>query len=132
MLTVFAFCRTERQPHCGGRARIFTEEQETDIVNIVRENNTITLRQLQSRILADHGTFRDIHTVSLSTLDRVLRRNHVRMKQVYRVPFDRNTDRIKELRREFVLVSPILSALIHACIVPVIQYYCKCIYMYFL
>ncbi|XP_046881313.1 syntaxin-18 isoform X2 [Hypomesus transpacificus] len=68
---------------------------------MVRENNTITLRQ--TRILADHATLRNIQTVSLSTLDRVLSRNAMRMKQVYRVLFDRNTDHIKELRQEFVL-----------------------------
>jgi len=122
VLTVFVFCRTEREPHRGGRTCTFTAEQETDIVKMVRENNTITLRQIQTRILADHATFRNIQTVSLSTLDRVLRRNAMRMKQVYRVLFDRNTDHIKELRQEFVLVSPIHSALTHACIVPVIQY----------
>ncbi|XP_062339584.1 uncharacterized protein LOC134038006 [Osmerus eperlanus] len=95
--------RTEREPHRGGRTCTFTAEQETDIVKMVRENNTITLRQIQTRILADHATFRNIQTVSFSTLDRVLRRNAMRMKQVYRVLFDRNTDHIKELRQEFVL-----------------------------
>ena len=122
MLTVFVFCRTKRVPHRGGRARIFTAEQEMAIVEMVRENNALTLRQIKARILADRAIFRNVQTVSLSTLDRILHRNTMRMKQVYRVPFERNTDRIKELRREFVLVSTIHSALTHACIVPVIQY----------
>ena len=115
VLTVFVFCRTEREPHRGGRARIFTAEQEMAIVEMVRENNALTLRQIKARILADRAIFRNVQTVSLSTLDRILHRNTMRMKQVYRVPFERNTDRIKELRREFVLVSTIHSALTHAC-----------------
>ena len=77
MLTVFVFCRTEREPHRGGRTRTFTAEQETDILNMVHENNSITLIQIQTRILADHATFRDIQTVSLSTLNRVLQRNGI-------------------------------------------------------
>ncbi|XP_049902352.1 mesenchyme-specific cell surface glycoprotein-like isoform X1 [Epinephelus moara] len=99
--------RTERQPHSGGKRRVFTPEQETLIVNTVRENNAITLRQIKQKILADNAAFNTIQNVSLSTLDRVLKRNSLAMKQVYRVPFERNTDHVKELRRDFVLVSPI-------------------------
>ena len=96
MITEFVFCRAEREPHRGGKTCTFTTKQETDIVKMVRENNTITLRQILTRILADHATFGNIQTVSLSTLDHVLRRNAMWMKQVYRLPFDRNTDHIKE------------------------------------
>ena len=32
MLTVFVFCRTESEPHRGGRTHTFTAEQETEIV----------------------------------------------------------------------------------------------------
>ncbi|XP_039664144.1 uncharacterized protein LOC120563802 [Perca fluviatilis] len=46
--------------------------------------------------------FQNIDRVSLSTLDRVLRRNNLRMKQVYRVPFERNSERVKELRHNYV------------------------------
>ncbi|XP_049908273.1 uncharacterized protein LOC126395121 [Epinephelus moara] len=95
--------RTERQPHSGGKRRVFTPEQETLIVNMVRENNAITLRQIKQKILADNAAFNTIQNVSLSTLDRVLKRNSLAMKQVYRVPFERNTDHVKELRRDFVL-----------------------------
>jgi len=76
-------------------------------VNMVHENNAITLRQIKQKILADNAAFNTIQNVSLSTLDRVLKRNSLAMKQVYRVPFERNTDHVKELRRNFVLVSPI-------------------------
>ena len=71
---------------------------------MVRENNAITLRHIKTRILSDHATFRNVQTISLSTLERILYRNAMLVKQVYRVPFERNTDRIKKLGREFVLV----------------------------
>ncbi|XP_078023635.1 uncharacterized protein LOC117260022 [Epinephelus lanceolatus] len=102
--------RTERQPHSGGKRRVFTPEQETLIVNMVRENNAVTLRQIKQKILADNAAFNMIQNVSLSTLDCVLKRNSLAMKQVSRVPFKRNTDHVKELRRDFVLVKEFFSA----------------------
>src|SRR4029434_8968707 len=42
VLTVFVFCRTESEPHRGGRTHTFTAKQETEIVNMVCENNGIT------------------------------------------------------------------------------------------
>ena len=106
VFTVFyyLYCRTERLPTQGGR-----ERQETEIMNMVLENNAITLRQIQRKIIENNEIFQNIDRVSLSTLDRVLRRNNLRMKQVYRVPFERNSERVKELRYNYVQVSPIQS-----------------------
>ncbi|KAJ8332376.1 hypothetical protein SKAU_G00425490 [Synaphobranchus kaupii] len=94
--------RIERLPPRGGRGLTFTAEQETAIVNMVLANNVIRLREIQNRVIEDNIIFPNIHTVSLSTIDRVLKRNHVRMKQVYQVPFERNSDRVKELRYQYV------------------------------
>ncbi|XP_035857020.1 uncharacterized protein LOC118495027 [Sander lucioperca] len=94
--------RTERLPTQGGRERLLSPEQETEIINMVLENNAITLRQIQRKILQNNEMFQNIDRVSLSTLDRVLRRNNLRMKQVYRVPFERNSERVKELRHNYV------------------------------
>lgn len=66
-------------------------------MNMVLENNAITLRQIQQRIIKNNEIFQNIDRVSLSTLDRVLCRNNLRMKQVYRVPSERNSERVKEL-----------------------------------
>lgn len=68
-------------------------EQETEIINMVLENNAITLQQIQRKIIENNDMFQNIDRVSLSTLGHVLRRNHLRMKQVYRVPFERNSER---------------------------------------
>ncbi len=79
-------------PHRGGRVAIFTAAQETLIVDMVRENNLIRLREIRDKVIADNVNFESIDDVSLATIDRVLRRQKMRMKQVYRVPFERNSD----------------------------------------
>ena len=50
------------------------------------------LKQIQSATIDDQDIFLNINTVSLAPVDCVLRRNTLRMKQVYRVPFARNCD----------------------------------------
>ncbi|XP_041118603.1 uncharacterized protein LOC121322555 [Polyodon spathula] len=69
---------------------------------MVVANNTIRLREIQNHIIADKTIFNNIHQVGLSTLDRVLQRNRIQMKQVYRMPFERNSERVKEQRYEYV------------------------------
>ncbi|XP_077086252.1 uncharacterized protein LOC143738157 [Siphateles boraxobius] len=93
--------RSERLPTQGCRERVLSPEQETEIINMVLENYPITLRQIQRKIIENNEIFQNIDRVSLSTLDRVLRRNHLRMK-VCREPFQRNSERVKELRYNYV------------------------------
>ncbi|KAL7405755.1 hypothetical protein ABVT39_006678, partial [Epinephelus coioides] len=69
---------------------------------MVLANNVITPQQIRDAIIADQHIFQNIATVSLSTVDHVLQRNSMRMKQVYRVPFERNTARIKEISHDYV------------------------------
>ncbi|XP_042582656.1 uncharacterized protein LOC122137784 [Cyprinus carpio] len=95
--------RVERMPHRGGRVAIFTAAQETLIVDMVRENNLIRLREIRDKVIADNVNFESID-VSLATIDRVLRPQKMRMKRVYRVPFERNSARHKDLRYEYVQV----------------------------
>lgn len=96
--------RIHRLPHTGGRGQIFSAEQEAAIVDMVLANNAIRLREIQAAVIADQGAFRNINSVSLATIDRVLTRNHVGMKQLYRVPFQRNSDIVKEARLQYVQV----------------------------
>lgn len=72
---------------------MFSPHQETLIVDMVRE--------IQQKIIEDHANFEGINSVSLTTVDRVLKRN----RQLYRVPFDRNSDRVKEQRFQYVQVG---------------------------
>lgn len=72
---------------------------------MVRANNAIRLREIQCAIIEDNNVFQHIQSVSTSTMDRVLRRHHMSMKQLYRVPFERNDDRVKELRYQYVQVK---------------------------
>ncbi|RXN30625.1 receptor-type tyrosine- phosphatase U-like protein [Labeo rohita] len=89
-------------PHRGGRVAIFTAAQETLIVDMVSENNLIRLREIRDKVVADNVNFESIDDVSLATIDRVLRRQKMRMKQVYMVPFEGNSARHKDLCYEYV------------------------------
>lgn len=39
-----------------------------------------------------------VNSISISTIDRILNKHQMTMKHLYRVPFERNSDRVKELR----------------------------------
>ena len=98
--------KTGPQPGVGGRRVILNQQQEQEICNIVIANNAITLREIRTIILEDNaGIFQDVNAVSISTIDRVLNRNQMSMKQQYRVPFERNSERTKELRYQYVQVK---------------------------
>ncbi|KAL7381579.1 hypothetical protein ABVT39_008029 [Epinephelus coioides] len=94
--------RIGRQPRTGGRRTLLSREQEQEICNIVMANNAITLREIRNTIIQDNLIFQNINTISTSTIDRVLKKHEMSMKQLYRVPFERNSDRVKELRFQYV------------------------------
>ncbi|XP_039608626.1 uncharacterized protein LOC120528514 [Polypterus senegalus] len=94
--------RIERREHQGGRRRIFTQEQEREIINLVLANNAIRLREIQAHIVNDHQIFSNVLQVSLSPTGRILKKHQVVMKQLYKVPSERNSDRVKVLRRDYV------------------------------
>lgn len=59
-------------------------------------NNAIKLREIQDRVLADNDIFENVNSVSTTTIARVLKKHQVTMKQLYTVPFERNSERVKE------------------------------------
>jgi len=61
---------------------VLSPEQETKVINMVLENHAITLQQIQRKIIENNDIFQNIDRVSVSTLDRVLHRNHPSIKQV--------------------------------------------------
>ncbi|KAJ8272950.1 hypothetical protein GJAV_G00095410 [Gymnothorax javanicus] len=86
------FCqqnRTAGQLHRSGRGPLFTPEQEEAICTMVVENNATRHRELKSAIIEDNNIFENIQTVSISTIDRVLKRHQMNMKQLYTVPFEK-------------------------------------------
>lgn len=83
---------------------MFTDVQETAIVDMVIRNNGIKLTEIRHRVLADNVTFTNIHSVSITTISRVLKKHQVRMKQLYTVPFERNSEHVKQLRNQYVQV----------------------------
>ncbi|XP_026032738.1 uncharacterized protein LOC113037561 [Astatotilapia calliptera] len=96
------FSRMTRRPSGGGRQRLFTQRQELAVVDLVRADNAIRLHQLRKQILADRQVFSNIDHVSITTIRRILGKHSITMKQLYRVPFERNSDRVKGLRAEYV------------------------------
>ncbi|XP_032886793.1 uncharacterized protein LOC116979291 [Amblyraja radiata] len=94
--------RMTTRPSGGGRQCLFTQQQELAIVDLVRANNAIRLQQLRQQILADRQVFNNINRVSITTIRRILVKHKMTMKQLYRVPFERNSVRVKGLRREYV------------------------------
>nr|XP_023675344.1 uncharacterized protein LOC111847946 [Paramormyrops kingsleyae] len=94
--------RTARQPRRGGRGPLLTPQQEERICAMVAANNALRLREIQRTVVEDDTIFGNIQSISISTIDRVLRRNEMSMKQLYKVPFERNSDRVKELRHQYV------------------------------
>ncbi len=99
------FYRTTQQPRAGGRAAVFNHQQEQDIYNMVIANNSIRLREIQNAIRNDNNVFVNINSVSISTIDRVLKIHQMNMKQLYKVPFERNSERVKELGYQYVQVN---------------------------
>ncbi|KAI2665826.1 Insertion element IS630 uncharacterized 39 kDa protein [Labeo rohita] len=96
--------RMTRRPSGGGRQRLFTQQQELAVVDLVRADNAIRLHQLRQKKLADRQVFNNINHVSITTIRRILGKHSITMKQLqsYRVPFERNSDRVKGLRAEYV------------------------------
>ncbi|KAL4003969.1 receptor-type tyrosine-protein phosphatase U [Sarotherodon galilaeus] len=94
--------RMTRRPSGGGRQRLFTQQQELAVVDLVRADNAIRLHQLRKTILADRQVFNNINHVSITTIRRILGKHSITMKQLYRVPFERNSDRVKGLPAEYV------------------------------
>lgn len=110
LITVFCVsyyctvCRMHRLPPTGGRGRIFTDVQETAVIDMVIASNAINLREIRDRVLRDNTTFASVNTVSTTTIARVLEKHKVRMKQLYKVPFERKDERVKQLCYQYVQV----------------------------
>ncbi|KAK1175930.1 hypothetical protein AOXY_G672 [Acipenser oxyrinchus oxyrinchus] len=91
---IHTFCTENRKSNSGSRGRLLTELQESTIVEMVPPSNDIHLREIQSRIDDDVDVFHGVNNVSLSTIDCVLKRHQIQMKQIYAVPFERNSEGI--------------------------------------
>ncbi|KAL1251937.1 hypothetical protein QQF64_019733 [Cirrhinus molitorella] len=94
--------RIQRLPPSGGRGKLLNEEQELAIVNMVIADNEIKLKAIQSRVVEDNLVFGNIAAISITSISRTLAKHRVRIKQLYKVPFERNSERIKELRHQYV------------------------------
>ncbi|XP_048826950.1 uncharacterized protein LOC125704854 [Brienomyrus brachyistius] len=69
---------------------------------MVIADNEIKLKDIQSRIVEDNLVFGNIAEISITSISRTLAKHRVRMKTLCKVPFERNSERIKELRHQYV------------------------------
>ena len=102
---LYIYCNFSR--YCG-RGPLFTPQQEEAICTMVKANNAIRLREIESAILEDNNVFENIQSISISTIDRVLKRHQMSMKELYQVPFERNGDRVKELSTPSTGISSLM------------------------
>ena len=93
----------QRVPPSGGSGKLLSNDQDLAIVEMVVANNAIKLHEIQARI-EDRELFDNIDSISLTTITRTLSKHRVRMKQLYTVPFERNSERVKELWRQYIQV----------------------------
>ncbi|XP_044056780.1 uncharacterized protein LOC122878265 [Siniperca chuatsi] len=94
--------RTQRLPTSGRRGKLLSEDQEHAIVGLVIADNVIKLREIQTRIVEDNLVFHNVESISLTTIARTLTKHRVQMKQLSIVPFERNSERVKELRHQYI------------------------------
>ena len=67
---------------------------------MVIANNAIRLKEIQSAVIEDNNVFGNIESVSIATIDRVLKRN-----EMHKVPFEWNGERVKEIRHQYVQLN---------------------------
>ncbi len=71
---------------------------------MVIADNEVKLKDIQSRVVENNLVLGNIAAISITSISRTLAKHRVRMKQLYKAPFERNSERIKELRRQYVQV----------------------------
>ncbi|XP_044040386.1 uncharacterized protein LOC122870302 [Siniperca chuatsi] len=77
---------------------------------MARARNDIRLSEIKQPTEENNGTFANVASISLPTVARLLKRHQVSMKHIYLVPFERNNDRVKQLRAEYVQRVVVLDA----------------------
>ncbi len=70
---------------------------------MVIADNEVKLKDIQLRVVENNLVFGNIAAISITSISLTLAKHRVRMKQLYKVPFERNSECIKE-RRQYVQV----------------------------
>ena len=82
--------------------RMLTRGQEKAIVNMVKVQNDIALKTIQQRIISCTDTFFNIQSINLTTINRILKRSKISLKNLDIIPIARNTPSTIERRYEYV------------------------------
>ena len=92
-------------PSKANKRKLFTRQQAKAVVDIVKRQNDITLKQIQQQIIDDNTIFSNTDTINISTIHRTLQRNNISMKNLDMIPVGRNTLSKIEQRYEYVRQS---------------------------
>ena len=68
---------------------------------MVVENSAVKQREFQQQIIENPAILHHIW-VSSSTTARILNKQHLLMKQIYRDPFERDSQRVKDKQYEYM------------------------------
>jgi len=85
--------------------KLLTRQQSKAVVSIVKEQNDITLKQIQQQIIVNNKIFSSINSINISTIHRTLKRNNVTLKTLDITPVGRNTPSTIEKRYKYVRES---------------------------
>jgi len=104
--TIISVFRKQNQIHClptkSNWKKKLTRGQEKVVVNMVKEQNDIALKTIQQRMISCNDMFFNIHYINLTTINRVLKRNKISMKNLDIIPISRNTPSTIEKRYKYV------------------------------
>ena len=92
-------------PTKPNRRKLLSKQQARAVVNIVKAQNDITVKQIQQQIIDDSNIFSNINSIDISTIHRTLKRNNISIKNLDIIPVGRNTPTAIENRYEYVQQS---------------------------
>lgn len=67
-------------------------------------NTAVAPREVQSATLEDNDVIQNINSVNISKIDRFVEKTQMTTRQLYKVPFERDVDRVKELWHQYAQV----------------------------
>ena len=77
-------------PSKANKRKLFTRQQAKAVVDTVKRQNDITLKQKQQQIIDDNTIFSNIDTINISIIHRTLQRSNISMKNLDMIPVGRN------------------------------------------
>lgn len=101
ILKVFEREKRVETKRTGGRKRVFGKDIEREIVSYIETNADATLKEIMNKFIEEKETNPEVVVPSLSTINRITKRNKLSLKTLSRIPVARNTPKTIEARYNF-------------------------------